>query len=103
MIHVRGAVDPLVRARQRRHRALRLERRRVRQPSGVELGRDRCQRGRRRAPVVERRLQRARDLGNGDATREIARDDDELAVARAVLTRRKLHREPSDDARRFSA
>ena len=34
--------------------------------------------------------------------REIARDHDELAIASAVATGRELHREATDDARRFS-
>ena len=74
--------------------AARIERRRIRAAGpAFELGGDRLERRRGALPVVERRLQRARDLGDRDAAREVARDDDELAVARAVATRRELHRD----------
>jgi hypothetical protein len=78
-----------------------IERMRVLQPARVELVGDGQQRGSDACPVVERVLQRARDLGDRDRAREMARHDDERAVARPVVERRELHAGRS--WRRFSA
>jgi len=53
--------------------------------------------GRAVVPVVERGLQRRRDVVRGMRAPQIARDDDEDAVAGSVLERSELHREVSNE------
>ena len=86
------AVGPLVGARQRRHAARRLEGERVARLAVVERGRQVLELRRQEVPVVEDLLQARRDRAGIVGGREVARDDDELAVARAVLVGGELHR-----------
>ena len=93
VIDVGRAVGPLVGARQRRHRCVRGSRRsasempaprsapaEIARSAGTTQSQSSC------AACMVRR-----DFGDGDAAREIARHDDQLPVARAVLERGELH------------
>ncbi|ABA48474.1 hypothetical protein BURPS1710b_0601 [Burkholderia pseudomallei 1710b] len=102
VVHVRGAVRPLERARQRRHAIGGLERERVARAAVVQCVVQVAQLRRVERPVVEHALQRRRDRVGDRRRVQVARDDDQLAVARAVLERSKFHREMSrcsDDGR----
>ena len=93
VVDERRAVGPLVGARQRRHAARRLEREGVPRLAVVRASRRQVLELRREeVPVVEHLLQARRDAAGIVGGREVARDDDELAVARAVLVGGELHR-----------
>src|SRR5207249_1843225 len=75
------AVRPRERGRERRA----VERERAGGLVVLELASDDLDLGRERVPVVEQALQRAGDAGDGDRSGAIAGDDQQLAVARAIL------------------
>ena len=90
VIHVRRAIDPLIRTRQRRHCAF--ETKRSRRDSALleRLGRVAQQRHAPR-PVVERLLQRTREMRYGQRARQAAIHEDQLAVASAVAQSGEFH------------
>src|SRR5579885_1696412 len=102
VMEVGRAVGPLIGARQRRRRFQRIEGEAARLAPHVQPLRDCGERLGAALPIVERRLQRRRDSGNGNRAREIAADDDERAVPAARLERGELHRAASG-ARQLSA
>ena len=96
------SVGPLVGARQRRHAARRVEVEWTARAAGVQLGVQGVQLRGDEGPVVERRLQ-----GRGDAVGDVggfqvARDHDQLAVARFVVEGGKFHGRYSNAAPRSS-
>ena len=93
------AVGPLVGAWQRRHAALRLEGERVPRLAVIQRRRQVLELRRQEVPVVEQLLHAGRDRAGIVGAREVTRDDDELAVARAVLVSGELHRSWADEVR----
>jgi len=90
VIEERRAVDPLVRAREGRTEAVRIDRRAV-ECTAVELVGDRAQRGLGGGPVVEGALQRRPGIGSWSAGLAIASNDEKSSVSGAVAKSRELH------------
>ena len=69
----------------------RLERETAGRAAVLEVQRDLLETRQHSRPVVERRLQGGRYVRHGHGAREVAADDQQLAVARAVAERREFH------------
>ena len=91
VVDVGRAVGPLVGARQRGHAHRGIEGKGVARAAGVEIRVQVLQLRAHEAPVVQHLLQPVGDAGGVMGEREVARDDDELAVARAVLQGGEFH------------
>jgi hypothetical protein len=94
VVDVGRPVDPVVRAWQRRHRLRRVEGDRTLGLVALEPTSDVLELRGDARPVVERGLQRRGERPGRHRTRQIATDDDEAAVARAVPERGELHGVP---------
>ncbi|GAC1627551.1 MAG: hypothetical protein NVS9B10_16610 [Nevskia sp.] len=91
MVDVGRAVGPLVGARQWRQTVLGAEIQRAGDAAAVQRRAELFEIRRDGVPVVERVLQRL-DVRHRCGACEIAADDDESAIARAVAQGRKFHR-----------
>ena len=99
VVEVSRAVDPLVRARQWRQAHFGVKREGVARFAAGGAGVTRAVQGfvqvlqlrREEVPVVQHLLQAVGDAGRIMGCREVARDDDELAVARAVFVSCQFH------------
>jgi hypothetical protein len=91
MVDERRAVGPLVGARQRRHAARRLECERMARAPVVQRLRQLLELRRMKVPVVEHLLQTRRGRAGIVGMPEVARDDDELTVARTVAVGGEFH------------
>ena len=91
VVDVGGAVGPLVGAGQRRHALRRVERERMAGLAPVELVVEVFELWADEAPVVQRLLQAVGDAGGVMGECEIARNDDQLAVARSVFEGGEFH------------
>ena len=103
MVLETGAVQPLKAARQRRQRPRGVERERVRRAPRLQLFRQVPQRRLGLAPAFQSAEQVGRDRARGGGAREIARDDDEFAVARVVAERCEFHGGPLQAGRNATA
>ena len=97
------AVGPLVGARQRRHALRRLEGEGVARLAVVERCVQVLELRRQEVPVVQHLLQPGGDAGGIVRRVEVARDDDQLAVARSVLVGGEFHAACGDSGCRKEA
>jgi hypothetical protein len=91
MIDVRGPVDPVICTRQRRHGTVWVEWSRSRHCAFLQSLGHFEELGTYTFPIIQRRLQCHGNLRDGDGLAQVAADDDQLAVARTVTQRCKLH------------
>jgi hypothetical protein len=91
VVDVGRAISPLVGARQRRHALAGIERERVARLALVQRGRTGPAAAGEKAPVVQHLLQLAGNAGRIMRRAQVARDDDQLAVARAVFVGGEFH------------
>jgi hypothetical protein len=94
MVDVGRAVGPLVGARQRAVALPRIEGYGMARRAVVERRIHGLQAGSHGTPVVERGLQRPGDACHGLATRQVAADHHQAAIAATRLERRQLHGRP---------
>ena len=90
VVEERRAVDPLVRARQRRAEPVRIDGHAVERAAVERLG-ERAQRRLGGLPVIERALERGPRIGRRRAGLAVAAHDQEPAVAGTVAEGRELH------------
>ena len=86
VIDVRGAIDPLIGARQWGGHAARADRKRLAVPPRVQFFGNTLKLRRQLFPSVQRLLQRGGDLGHGEATLEIAAHHHQPTVAALLET-----------------
>src|SRR3989344_6083564 len=91
VVDVGRAIRPLVGAGQRGHALLGVKREGVARAAAVELVVQVLQLGRDEAPVVQRLLQLAGNAGRIMGRAQVAGDDNQLAVARAVFVGSEFH------------